>query len=157
MTSPPSSVPFQHQVEPVSEDRHPDEPEPRVPAQVEPDGEEDKVGGVEVGHRRRRAEPVLVAAVCGLQMERHLDPPAVDQIHGVASRCSASRVPLLGRCRSPAGLYSRLDTFVCLGDSSRLMEQPLLPLPPPAQKSWLEKSAEAPPMDHRFLGKFGDL
>lgn len=74
-------LPFQHQVEPVSQDRHPDEPEPGVPPQVEPEGEEEEEGGVQVGHGGRQAEQALIAAVCGLQMDRQLDPPAVQKIH----------------------------------------------------------------------------
>lgn len=74
-------LPFQHQVEPVSQDRHPDEPEPGVPPQVEPEGEEEEEGGVQVGHGGRQAEQALIAAVCGLQVDRQLDPPAVQKIH----------------------------------------------------------------------------
>lgn len=131
ITSKNSCLPFQDQVEPVSEDGHPDEPEPSVPPQVEPDGEEAEVRGVQVGHRGRQAEQTLIAAVSGLQMDRQLDPPAVEKIHDITTSCLRMVhwiwVSLLvqtvsswsASVWSPIGLYSRLAKFVCLWDGCR--------------------------------------
>jgi len=131
-----SVLPFQDQVEPVAEDGHPDEPERRVPAQVEPDREEEIERGVQVGHRGRQAEQALVPAVRGLQMDRQLDPPAVQEIHDVTNLCLRgirqiwllfwSFRPLPGSprpgspllsslCVIPVGLYSRLAYLFAFG------------------------------------------
>lgn len=91
-------VPFQDQVEPVSEDRHPDEPEPRVPPQVEPDGEEEEEHGVQIGHLGCHIEQVLVAAVSGLQVDRQLDPPAVEKVHDTTTS--------EGGCCAQSGVFS---------------------------------------------------
>lgn len=72
-----SRLPFQDQVEPVSEDSHPDESEPRVPPKVEPDWEEAEECGVQVSHCGRQAKQALITAVFGLQMGRQLNPPTV--------------------------------------------------------------------------------
>ena len=82
-----SCLPFQDQVEPVSEDGHPDEPEPCVPPQVEPDREEAEERGVQVGHCGRQAEQALMSAVCGLQMDHQLYPPTVEKIHDITTSC----------------------------------------------------------------------
>lgn len=78
-------LPFQDQVEPVSEDGHPDEPEPRVPPQVEPDREEAEERGVQIGHGGRQAKQALIPAVFGLQMDRQLNPPTVEKIHDITT------------------------------------------------------------------------
>lgn len=78
-------LPFQDQVEPVSEDSHPDEPEPRVPPQVEPDREEAEERGVQIGHGGRQAKQALIPAVFGLQMDRQLNPPTVEKIHDITT------------------------------------------------------------------------
>lgn len=80
-----SLLPFQDQVEPVSEDSHPDKPEPCVPPQVEPDWEEEEERGVQVGHRGRQAKQAIVCAVLSLQMDRQLNPPTVEKIHDITT------------------------------------------------------------------------
>lgn len=63
-------LPLQHQVEPIPDDGHPDEPDGRVPAHLEPHGEQAEVRGVQIGHRGRQGEHALVPGVLGLQVDR---------------------------------------------------------------------------------------
>lgn len=129
-----SPLPFQDQVEPVSEHSHPDEPEPRVPPQVEPDWEEAEERGVQIGHCGRQAKQALISAVFGLQMDRQLDPPAVEKIHAITTSawgwctesggvlvffcqlvCSFMQSPLFCHSVIPIGLYSRLANLFTFG------------------------------------------
>lgn len=114
-------LPLQQQVEPVPDDGHPDEPDGRVPAHVEPDGEQAEERGVQVGHRGRQAEQALAPTVLRLQADRQLDPPAVEEIHGfrrAGGFCSPAR---LRGCSvylfsaNPTGLYSRLAELFAFG------------------------------------------
>lgn len=107
-----SVIPFQDQVEPVSENCHPDEPEPRVLPQVEPDWEKEEECGVQIGHRGCYTKHILVAAVFGLQVHGQLDPPAVEKIHDIAGSgqgcCTTCGVfCLCPLC--PATLWASLD------------------------------------------------
>lgn len=124
------SLPFQDQVEPVPQDRHPEEPERRVPPQMEPDGEEDVEGGVQVGQGGGRAEDVPVPAVPGLQVDGELDPPAVEKVHDPLQEGGAAGLRVLFYFGS-AGLYSRLDHLFAFGTGSAAFAPTPAPTIPP--------------------------
>lgn len=82
-------LPFQHQVKPVPHHTHPDELDANVPFQVEPDGEEDEEGGVEVRYIGNQLKPTLIGNVLRLQIDRQTHPPAMEQIHDSVTGCLA--------------------------------------------------------------------
>lgn len=123
-------LPFQDQVEPVSDDSDPQEPEPRIPPQVEPDWKQPEEGSVQISHSGRQVEQTLITTVLGLQMDRQLNSPAVEKIHDIATRRLLSIWGLLWVCLLPSsfrqsplfrlpviptGLYSKLATLFAFG------------------------------------------
>lgn len=73
--------PFKHQVEPVSNDSHPDELDAHRLPQVEPQREEDEEGVSEIrspGHPEKQALGVLIV---GLQVVGGAHPKTLHSIH----------------------------------------------------------------------------
>lgn len=126
------SLPFQHQVEPVPNDSHPDEPEPCVSAQVKPDGKQKEEGGVQISHGGRQPEKLLILAVSALQMNCQFNPPAVKKVHRAQRQRAIAKDWSFafffvgkgsGKCVPgcpvsvwfPHGLYSRLANLFAFG------------------------------------------
>lgn len=74
-------LPLEDQIEPVPDHGHPQEPQTCIPPHIEPDWEEPEEGGVQISHGGGQSEQVLILAVAGLEVDRQLNPPAVDKIH----------------------------------------------------------------------------
>lgn len=73
--------PLEDEVEPVSNDSHPDEPDAHCLTEVEPDGEEDKKSIPEISSIGDEEEPVLGALEALLQPVCGLDAHIMQEVH----------------------------------------------------------------------------